>query len=210
MNIDIIYIQLLLFGYGYKSNTDRILNVRTRIRSDLNPPKRIRTRIRTDNIRTFYTPTRMPSALALFGYDYKPLMDGNKPKSHTNASIISGLFETPLSLQSAKQREPRFSRTRLRRRVSQKRDPFPPVPFFLAPTSSSPRAASARPPADAASCPLPARSGPPPPASRSAPSCPPLTSPPSGSAVSCPPLPPELCRRPCRTSETGRLRRGCG
>ena len=160
MNIGIIYIQLLLFGYGYKSNTDRILNVWTRIRSDLNPPKQIRTRIRTDNIRTFYTPTRMPSALALFGYNYKPLMDGNKPKSHTNASIISGLFGTLLSLQSAKQREPRFSRTRLRRRVSQKRDPFSPIPFFLAPTSSSPRAATARPPADAAPA-LPARSGPP-------------------------------------------------
>ena len=135
MNIDIIYIQLLLFGYGYKSNTDRILNVRTRIRSDLNPPKQIRTRIRTDNIRTFYTPTRMPSALALFGYDYKPLMDGNKPKSHTNASIISGLFGTLLSLQSAKQREPRFSRTRLRRRFSQKRDPssWPRPPPLRAP-----------------------------------------------------------------------------
>ena len=112
-----------------------ILNVRTRIRSDLNPPKQIRTRIRTDNIRTFYTPTRMPSALALFGYDYKPLMDGNKPKSHTNALIISSLFGTPLSLQSAKQREPRFSRTRLRRRLSQKRDPssWPRPPPLRAP-----------------------------------------------------------------------------
>ena len=72
---------------------------------------------------------------ALFGYDYKPLMDGNKPKSHTNASIIFGLFGTPLSLQSAKQREPRFSRTRLRRRFSQKRDPssWPRPPPLRAP-----------------------------------------------------------------------------
>jgi hypothetical protein len=62
--------------------------------------------------------------LALFGYHYKPLIDGNKLKFYLNASIIFQLLGKWLSSESAKQRECRFSRTRSWARLSVKRDLF--------------------------------------------------------------------------------------
>ena len=39
------------------SDTDTVSDIRTRIRTDLNPSKRIRFRIRSENIRTVFIPT---------------------------------------------------------------------------------------------------------------------------------------------------------
>ena len=125
------------------------------------------------------------STMAVFVSAYFSILDGNNPKSHPNALLISRFWVPRLLPESRIQRERGFSPPRRASRASQKRGYFPP------PTPDTPSVPSARSPIERPAGAIRRRRGTPAPPPRS--SCCRAALPPCCCRAARPPLLPRCC-----------------